>query len=184
MRKINTIISVLLLGLFVFHAIAGGYQLIGIMPGGNALMEMLAWVMIALLAMHIVIGIIMTAETFRAIKRAKTHYLRQNIAFWIRRVSGFALMILAALHLILFVQTGEGIFRLSDFNMMQLTGQIIMVIALMLHLLCNIRPLAVALGLYGGRGYLADVLIVMSVVLLFCAFAFVVYYQRWNVLWR
>jgi hypothetical protein len=92
-------------------------------------------------------------------------------------------MLLLLLHLFLFVQTGEGIFRLNDFDMPQLFGQMLMVLLLAIHLLCNIRPLAIACGLNGGSGYGRDVLLILSVVLAFCALAFVVYYLRWNVWW-
>jgi succinate dehydrogenase/fumarate reductase cytochrome b subunit len=184
MRKLNTIISALLLGLFVFHGIMGGYQLFGVMTGGSALMEALAWAMIVLLAVHVIFGIIMTVDTITVIKRAKIYYPKENTIFVIRRISGFVLMLLVGLHLILFVQTGNGVFRLNDFDMPQMIGQMIMLIALALHVLCNIRPLAVALGLYGGRGYMRDLLVLISIVLLFCGCSFVVYYLRWNVWWR
>ena len=45
-----------------------------------------------------------------------------------------------------------------------------------------LRPLTLALGLRGGRKWLGDALFVLSVVLLFAAAAFVIYYLRWN-LW-
>jgi succinate dehydrogenase/fumarate reductase cytochrome b subunit len=183
-RKINTIISTLLLGLFIFHAIAGGYQMIGVMPGGSDLMETVAWILILLTAVHMLFGIVLTVKTVQISKRTGIHYWKENSMFWLRRLSGFVLMLLIFLHLILFVRTGEGIFRLSNFDVPQLIGQILMLLALMLHLLCNIRPLAVALGLYGGRGYVRDAIFIISVVLAFCGLAFVVYYLRWNVWWR
>jgi hypothetical protein len=92
-------------------------------------------------------------------------------------------MLLVFLHFALFVQTGEGIFRLHDFDIPQLIGQALMLLALAIHLLCNIRPLAIALGLVGGKGYGVDVLFILSIVLAFCALAFVIYFLRWNVWW-
>jgi succinate dehydrogenase/fumarate reductase cytochrome b subunit len=130
------------------------------------------------------IGIILTVKTVHILKKSGVHYFRENALFWIRRISGFALMLLVVLHFVLFVQTGEGIFRLHDFDVPQLVGQVLMLLALAVHLLCNIRPLAIACGLDGGSDYGRDVLLILSVVLAFCALAFVVYYLRWNVLWR
>jgi succinate dehydrogenase/fumarate reductase cytochrome b subunit len=184
MRKGNAAVSVAILIMFLIHAVAGSFQMIGLMPGGSALMEALTWIMIALVAVHMLIGIILTAQTVHIIKKSGVHYFKENALFWIRRMSGFALMLLVLLHLCLFVQTGEGIFRLSDFDVPQLVGQVLMLLALALHLLCNIRPLAVSLGLVGGHGYGRDVLLILSIVLAFCALAFVVYYLRWNVWWR
>jgi hypothetical protein len=83
-----------------------------------------------------------------------------------------------------FMQTGTGFFRLGYFGVPQLTGQILMLLALAIHLLSNIKPVAVALGIYGGKGYVRDILLILAIVLAVCAVAFVVYYLRWNVLWR
>jgi hypothetical protein len=76
------------------------------------------------------------------------------------------------------------VFRLHDFGMQELFGQILLLVSLTIHLLCNVKPLAIALGLHCGKGYGRDILLILSVVMAFCAFAFVVYYLRWNVLWR
>jgi succinate dehydrogenase/fumarate reductase cytochrome b subunit len=156
----------------------------GIIPGGQAWMEALAWIMVVLVAVHMVIGILLTIRTIQISKRAKACYFKENLVFWIRRVSGFAVMLLVFWHFALFVQTGEGVFRLADFGTPQMIGQLLLVLALAVHLLCNIRPLAVALGLYGGKGYGRDLLLIFSVVLAFLALAFVVYDLRWNVFWR
>jgi succinate dehydrogenase/fumarate reductase cytochrome b subunit len=184
MRKGNALVSVAILILFLLHAVGGSFQLMGLMPGGSALMEALAWIMVILVAVHMLIGIVLTGKTVHSLRKSGVHYFKENLVFWIRRISGFALMLLVFLHFALFVQTGEGIFRLHDFDMPQLVGQALMLLALAIHLLCNIRPLAIALGLYGGNGYGRDVLLILSVVLAFCALAFVVYYLRWNVWWR
>ena len=77
---------------------------------------------------------------------------------------------------------GGEAFRLPWFTGAKLAGQLLMVASLAVHLLTNIRPLTIALGLRGGRKWLGDALFVLSVVLLFAAAAFVIYYLRWN-LW-
>jgi succinate dehydrogenase/fumarate reductase cytochrome b subunit len=183
-RKGNAVVSVGIIGLFLIHGIAGGFQMMGLMPGGQAAMEALAWVMVVLVVVHMVIGLWLTVLTIQISRRAKASYLKENIVFWTRRVSGFAVMLLLFWHFALFVQTKEGVFRLADFGTPQMIGQLLFVLALAVHLLCNIRPLAVALGLYGGKGYGRDVLLIFSVVLAFLALAFVVYNLRWNVFWR
>jgi uncharacterized membrane protein len=184
LRKINAVVSIGLVGLFLLHGIAGGFQMTGIIPGGSSLLEVLAWLMIALLAVHLVIGVILTAKTLHASSRAGAAYVKENMLFWTRRLSGFALALLLILHLLVFVQTGTGVFRLHDFGIQELLGQMLLLASLTIHLLCNIKPLAIALGLYRGRGYGRDVLLILAVVMAFCALAFVVYYLRWNVLWR
>jgi hypothetical protein len=171
-------------GLLLLHGIAGGFQMTGVIPGGSSLLEVLAWVMIALLAVHIVIGVILTAKTIGASSRAGASYVKENMLFWIRRLSGFALALLLILHLLVFVQTGTGVFRLHDFGVQELLGQMLLLASLTIHLLCNVKPLAIALGLHSGRGYGRDILLILAAVMAFCAIAFVIYYLRWNVLWR
>lgn len=170
--------------LFLIHGIAGGFQMMGIIPGGSVWVKSLTWAMLVLVLAHTVIGVFLTAETIHACVRAGVFYRRENRLFWIRRISGFALMLLITLHLIVFVQTGNGIFRLHDFGSAELTGQMLMLVSLAIHLLCSIKPAAIALGLHGGSGYGRDAVLIMAVVMAFCALAFVVYYLRWNILWR
>lgn len=67
MRKLNTILSVLLLVIFLLHGIMGSFMLLGI--GSNA-GKILAWVGVAVLAVHAGIGIILTVQTLRAEKIA------------------------------------------------------------------------------------------------------------------
>jgi hypothetical protein len=170
--------------LLLIHGISGGFQMIGIIPGGSSLLEALAWMMIALLAVHIVIGVILTAKTIHASSRAGAAYVKENMLFWIRRLSGFALALLLILHLLVFVQTGTGVFRLHDFGTQELLGQMLLLVSLAIHLLCNVKPLSIAVGLHSGKGYGRDILLILAAVMTFCAVAFVIYYLRWNVLWR
>jgi hypothetical protein len=184
MRRLNAIISMAIIALFLIHGIAGAFQMLGFIPGGSSALKMLTWIMLVLIFLHVIIVSCLTVQTLRISKRSGVSYYKENAMFWIRRISGFVLLLLVFLHLSVFMQTGSGLFRLGYFGIPQLTGQIIMLLALTVHILCNIKPVAIALGLYGGRGYCRDVLLVLSVVLCFCAVAFVVYYLRWNVLWR
>jgi hypothetical protein len=184
MRKVNAIISMGIIVLFLAHGIAGSFQMIGIIPGGSTFLEILTWCMVIMISVHTVIGIILTIHTIRISKKTGVSYLKENFLFWIRRISGFVLMLLVSLHLSVFVQTGDGIFRLSCFGISELVGQVLMLSALAVHLLCNIKPISIALGLYGEIGYIRDILLILSAVLGFCALAFVIYYLRWNVLWR
>jgi hypothetical protein len=94
------------------------------------------------------------------------------------------LALLLILHLLVFVQTGTGVFRLHDFGTQELLGQMLLLVSLTIHLLCNVKPLSIAVGLRSGKGYGRDILLILTVVMTFCAVAFVIYYLRWNVLWR
>ncbi len=184
MRKVNAIISMGIIVLFLVHGISGSFQMVGIISGGSTILSVLTWCMAAMIAVHTVIGIILTIHTLRISKKTGVSYIKENALFWIRRISGFVLMLLVSLHLAVFMQTGEGVFRLNYFGISELVGQVLMLSALAVHLLCNIKPLSIALGLYGESGYIKDIVLILSALLVFCTVAFVIYYLRWNVLWR
>jgi hypothetical protein len=170
--------------LLLVHGIAGSFQMMGIISGGSVLLKVLTWIMFSMIIVHMVIGVVFTIQTLKVSRKTGVYYFRENTLFWIRRISGFVLILLVALHLIVFVETGNGVFRLGYFGVPQLIFQVIMLLALALHLLSNIKPLAIAMGLYSGEGYSRDVLLIFAIVLMFCAVAFVVYYLRWAILWR
>jgi succinate dehydrogenase/fumarate reductase cytochrome b subunit len=184
MRRVNAITSVAIIVLFLIHGIAGAFQMMGFIPGGSSVRKALTWIMLLILIVHIVIGSILTVQTIRISQKSGVSYYKENGLFWLRRISGFILMLFIFLHLMVFMQTGSGFFRLGYFGMPQLIGQVIMLLALTVHLLCNIKPVAIALGIYGGKGYGKDIMLILSIVLIVCTVAFVVYYLRWNVLWR
>ena len=184
LRKLNAIVSCLILVLLIVHGIAGGFQMMSVLPGGNTLLEVLAWVMAGMIALHAVIGIWLTIETVTARKKAGRSYLRQNLGFWVRRISGFAMLLFVALHLLIFAGGSGAYFRLGFFGNTQLTVSLLLVASLVIHVLCNLKALSISFG----AGWLSrirwDLLLVLAAVLVFCASAFLIYYLRWNVLWR
>ena len=179
MRKWNAVLSAAILVLFAIHGIAGAFQMTGIIPGGQAVLSALAWLLIALLVLHILIGIKLTADTLRAQKKAGVSYFRENKLFWARRISGFAVFLLMFFHLVLFVSGGEGAMRLKLFDGSALALSLLLVAAVAVHILSNIRPMLIALGIRSFKEFAADILIIISVILLFCGIAFFIYYLRW-----
>lgn len=185
MRKVNAVLTIGILVLFVVHGIFGGFQVMGILPGGNQLLTRLSWLMMGLIAVHMVISIRLTADTLHALKMSGKSYFRQNQLFWARRISGFAVFVFVLFHIIIFLGKGSGAaYRLSYFGDLQLASQILLVVSTAIHVLCNIRPLFIACGAGKLRDYLKDVLLVLAVILLFTGIAFLLYYLRWNVFWR
>lgn len=185
LRKCNAVISMLILALFIVHAVAGGFQLTGVIPGGDRGLTVLARGLVVLIGIHMTIGIILTFQTLAGFRRSGgSHYFRQNLLFWTRRISGFALMFFMLYHVLLFLGESGDVYRLKLFAVPELVSQILLVLSLIVHLLINIRPLMIALGIDGGRAFVKDILFGLAVILLLCGAAFVVYYLRWNVLWR
>ena len=179
MRKINTILSVLLLVIFMLHGLMGSFMLLGI---GSSAGKILAWVGVAVLAAHTVIGVILTINTLKISKNAGISYLKQNAVFWARRASGLAILILMFFHIGLFGGVQDGIYILFPFTTVKLITQLLLVAALFIHLFINIRPLLVSLGIISYKERRGDIYLILSVLLLFSAGAVIIYYIGWHTL--
>ncbi|MBR1851759.1 MAG: pilus assembly protein PilX [Lachnospiraceae bacterium] len=184
MRKANAVISMAILVLLVIHAVAGGFQLMGVLSGGNQVLAVLSWIMTGLIALHIIIGVKLTIDTVRAIRKSGVSYPRENRIFWARRISGFAVMLFVFCHIAIFLGPSGEVYRLTVFEEGQLATQILLVLSIAVHVLTNIKPLLISFGIKGFRVYVKDVLFILAIVMLFGGIAMVVYYLRWNVLWR
>lgn len=184
MRKYNAVCSAAIILLLIIHAVAGIFQMTGVISGGNRVMKVLAYIMTGFVILHIIFGFRLTIETLFALHRAGKSYFRDNLEFWIRRISGFALVLLILYHVIIFTGKGAESFRLNMFGGLQLAGSILLVIALLVHICVNIRPLLISFGIAGKRVYVRDILFIISIIAAICAVAFIVYYLRWNITWR
>lgn len=183
MRKCNAILTVLILLLFLYHLLYGAMELAGMVRGGSAVFGALSDVLIALIFAHIVIGIILTAQTLKAERQAGVSYVKQNRLFWVRRISGFALFLFMLAHVLIFTGTTTGgVYRLKEFTAFRLATQILLVLSLLLHLCTNITPLKIALGITDKRSVKTDVILVLAVLLLLAGLAFVLYFVRWQTL--
>ena len=60
MRKWNTILSVLMLLIFMIHGIMGSFMLNGV---GSSAGKLLAWIGVGILVVHTVIGVILTVQS-------------------------------------------------------------------------------------------------------------------------
>ena len=112
MRKLNAVLSMLILVLFILHAVFGSFQILGI---GNTALKLLAWVSVCLIIVHTVIGIKLTWDTLRIQKKNGVSYFRENKLFWVRRISGFAVMLFIAAHIFVFMGNALG-FIVSGFE--------------------------------------------------------------------
>lgn len=177
MRKFNAILTMAILALFLIHAILGGFQLMGV---GNTAVKIIAWVSVGLIAVHTVIGVKYTVDTLKVWKRTGVSYFKENTLFWARRVSGFAIMVLLFFHLTAFGSGSGAAYRLPWFDTAKLVTQLLLVAAIALHVLTNVKPMLISFGIKSLKERVGDILVVLSFVMLFLAAAFIVYYIRWN----
>lgn len=90
-------------------------------------------------------------------------------------------MLLILTHIVIFLgNTESGVYRLNLFGTVQMISQILLELAIAVHVLTNIKPLMIALGVRGFREFFTDILLVISVLLCFCGIAFLIYYLRWQ----
>ncbi len=183
MRRLNAIITALIIPLFLVHLIWGSLILTGMTNGGSRIFRLIATAMLFLIAAHVTISIKLTVDTIRAVKRSGTFYWRENLLFLIRRISGFAMLFFILAHVLIFQgRISGGAFRLNLFDAAALASQILMVVSLLLHLCANITPLRIALGLRDGRNIRTDLAFILAILLLLAGAAFIVYYLRWQVI--
>ena len=182
MRKVNAIVSMGMFLMFLIHAAMGSLQLAGLIKGGSAAIIGSAFLLFILMLIHIVIGIKLLIDTKKAVGRSGASYFKENKLFWIRRISGAAIVIFMALHVMYF--TGgikDSVFRFLRFGALQLTEQLLLVLSVAVHVITNIKPLMLAFGGKDRRETALDILLVLSAILLLSAAGFVIYFIRWAV---
>lgn len=168
MRKWNTILSVLMLLIFMIHGIMGSFMLNGV---GSSAGKLLAW-----------IGVILTVQSLQTAKQSGKRYLKQNVIFWARRASGMAILILLLFHIGLFGKVQNGTYILFPFTTVKMVTQLLFVAAIFVHIFINIRPLLVSLGIISYKERRSDIYLILSVLLLFIAGAVILYYIGWQYL--
>lgn len=181
MRKWNAVLSICIIILFLVHAVAGGFQMMGLIPGGSALLGILSWIMVVLILLHTLIGIKLTRDSIVACRKAGVSYFKENKLFWARRISGFSIFAFMLFHVLLFMGKNDGVYRLHYFGTLQLVTQICLVVSMAVHIITNVNPMLISFGWKRLREYAVDILIVLSGILLFTGCAFLIYYLRWNV---
>jgi len=178
MRQANAILSAVMLALFLFHGVGNAFELLLV---GGPTSKYLARALLTLALVHAVLGVVLTVATVKVQRQAGTSYVRLNSRFWAVRASGVAIAVFIAFHMMTFLQVSDGPYRLREFGAFELATNVGLVLSMAVHVLTNVRPLAVSLGIGAPRSRAADLALVLSVLLLFMAVAFVVYFVYWSV---
>ncbi len=169
MRKINGIIAMLVLVLFVVHGILGALNMMNI---ATVIVKVLSHTMLSLIVVHAVLSIILTVRSVRTAVKTKAPYFRHNRVFWARRLSGILIMALVFFHMTAFGYTSGGVFRLVPFDVFRLITQV--------HIITNVKPVLITFGVKRLRPKAGDILFFVSVAMLFMAAGFIIYYIRWQ----
>ena len=176
MRKANMAAVAGMLVTFLLHGIFGSIRLLG---GSADTLKIVARVCVGFVMVHVILTGIMTAQTLIAWRKSGTGYFRQNKLFWARRISGFAIIIPLIMHIVIFSPSNKDVIRLSVFTTGRLISQVLLVLSIALHVITNVKPALITLGIRNLKKFAFDILFVLSVLMLFFAIAFLIYYLRW-----
>ena len=163
---------------FIIHAIIGSLQLTGAQSNPVA-MRIAAEVLMTCATLHIIVTVILSIKTLYAIKKSGAHYFKNNLLFWVRRISGLTIILPLIMHLQIFGAQHEGAYRLSVFTTGRLISQILLVVSIAFHVLLNVKPALLGFGIKGHKKFAMDFVFILSVLLLVFAVSFYVYYLRW-----
>lgn len=177
MRKINGIIAMLVLVLFIIHGILGALNMMNI---ATVIVKVLSHTMLSLIVVHAVLSIILTVRSVRTAVKTKAPYFRHNRVFWARRLSGILIMALVFFHMTAFGYTSGGVFRLVPFDVFRLITQILFLLSVAVHIITNVKPVLITFGVKRLRPKAGDILFFVSVAMLFMAAGFIIYYIRWQ----
>ena len=150
------------------------------MSVGAVTTHVIAWTMVGLIAVHTILGTVFTVQTLGAQKKAGAAYFKDNLLFWARRISGFVIMVLIFFHIFAFTGVSASHYRLPDFDTFKLITQILLVVSIAFHIITNVKPMLISFGIKKLKPKVTDIVFWLSVLLLFMAAAFIIYYLRWR----
>ena len=170
-RKLNAIVSALLMISFVAHGITNGLYLVGVLPepikGIAHITELICWI-------HIVIGVFLTAQGIIASARSGALYPSLNRRYLAVRISGILIAVLMLQHVI-------GASHAVDHSvvpMNALVSDLLLVVSIAVHVACNIRPQFMSLGLPSESATRVAVALLVLIALMGLAFLSLIFMGR------
>ncbi len=143
MRKFNTVLVLLIMLLLLYHTIFGSLHLFGIGPGS---LKKLAFAMLMLVMAHAVVSMIVTVRAEKAGISTKARYNKEYRAFWGRRISGMLVAVFALIHAYTMFRDKNGVPRIARLPKFLNLATPLLIFFVYLHILTNVRPLLISLG--------------------------------------
>lgn len=143
MRKINTIIALIICILIADHLIFGSLHLFGL---NVHVTKPLALTMLVLVLVHAVISMIVTVRAEKVGMKTKARYNKENKDFWMRRTSGMGILIFALLHVFLMGKNANGVPKIATAPAPLKLATPLLVVSIFAHLFSNVKPLLISLG--------------------------------------
>lgn len=175
MKKVNSIISLLLIIMVFVHGVFASLLMLGVMDKPNPIP---AFICLGLLLIHIVLSCILTSKTVKEAVSSGDKYEIQNKMFIIRRASGVLMILLVIAHLVFYFGPQVENFATAPFTVAQLVLLILLVISLIVHITTNIRPLMVSLGVSSPKAVRVVLIVFVVAALLLMATSSVVFFLK------
>lgn len=169
MRKLNTILVLLIMILFIDHITFGSLYFLGTKLKVTAPFAM---VMILLVLLHAAVSIAVTIKAEAVGFKTKARYNRENREFWMRRASGIVILILAIAHVNLMMRGADGIPKIARMPRVFNLLLPLLLLSVGIHIKENVRPLLISLGV---RNRERKEKIIKLLVMLFTVFVIVSY---------
>lgn len=177
MRKWNNLLARVIILLFLFHALMGSLMLLGI---SKVSLKPLSWFLLSVVSVHGILGIIATIPAIKTARKTGQWFFKENAAFWTKRISGIAIMLLLSLHITAYTTSVNGKFFLKEFTTGRLAAQILLILSIFIHLMVSIKSMLIAKGTIKFKERTVDWMLILSIMMIFFTIAVVAYYIQWQ----
>ena len=177
MRKFNGILAKVVIVLFLIHAVMGCFMLQG---RSSVSCKPLTILLVAAVIVHGILGVILTISAIQSGSKSGKWYFRQNSAFWIKRLSGIAILLLLVFHINVFITSSNGVYFLKEFTLSGLISQLLFVLAIIIHLYVSIEGMLIARGVLTYKERKKDWMLVLCIFMLMIIASLIMYYMQWQ----
>lgn len=143
MRAFNHFLSVILLLLLEIHIFFCSLLMFG---WSHIILEKVARLEFIIIMLHALIGMILTFRTHPL--RNENKYTKENSLYWLRRITGFCILILSIPHTSMFVHWENNktahLIRIDAFQLME---HVLLIVFIFLHLSMNIKTMLIGMGI-------------------------------------
>lgn len=177
MRKINNILARIIVVIFLLHAFMGSLLLLEL---SSVSLHNLSKILFIMVIIHGVLGLIATIASVKSGAVSGHWYLKQNAAFWTKRISGVVIMLLLVFHITAFTTSVNGRFFLKEFTLCSMLLHIIFILSIFIHLAVSIKPMLIAKGVLKYKERTFDWMLVLSVMTLVFMLSVIAYFIKWQ----
>ena len=142
MRKINSIVTIVLILLFLDHGIFGTLNTLG---KGQVVLPV-ARLMRVFLVIHVIISIILTVKSEKVSFKTKATYNKENREYWLRRWTVLLIFVFFVAHMHMAKAGVDGTAKIANASIFGKITFILFVTSIAAHLAINFRPLLISLG--------------------------------------